>query len=259
VPSVIIQAVNDVALLAIDTGTKYNLVNSRFMTEFVDALDTLNRNPNVRFVVIHGAKDNLGAGADINELYQAVNSREHAEWFFNTMKEVFIRLFNMDKFMIGYARGVAYGASMELLLAMDYVIAYKDSKFAAPGGKIGVLPPVLLTIGPERIGWEATRRIAFLGEVLNAEQAKRVGLVDEVTEEEDPFKAVQGLIDKVRQMAPSSIAKMRKLLYRRYSQLIEAAFTSLKEQVMTLDAREGVTAFLTSSKPSWAVPPGETA
>ncbi|MGC9105376.1 MAG: enoyl-CoA hydratase/isomerase family protein [Thermoprotei archaeon] len=254
-----IQIVDDIGFIAIDTGGTYNLVTSEFMVNFVDALTMLDRNPNVRFVVVHGAGDNLGAGADVNELYRAVNSKEFTDRFFNMMKEIYLKLFTVDKFVIGYARGVAYGASMEMLLAMDYVIAHKDSRFAAPGGRLGVYPPVLLTMGPERIGWAATRRMAFLGEVLNAEQAKQVGLVDEVTEETDPVKAVQGVVGKARQMAPSSIAKMRKHLYRRYYQLLEAAFEELKEQLMTRDTREGVTAFLTNTKPYWAVSAEERA
>lgn len=141
---------------------------------------------------------------------------------------------------------------MELLLAMDYVIANKDAKFAAPGGRIGVFPPVLVTIGPERIGWDVTRRLAFLGETLNAEEALRVGLVDEVTEETDPMRAVDKVVRAVRQMAPTSVTRMRKILYARYGDLIERAFQSMKEQLMTLDAREGVTAFLMKTMPPWA-------
>jgi len=94
--------------------------------------------------------------------------------------------------------------------------------------------------------------LAFLGETLDAEEALRVGLVDEVTEETDPMRAVDKVVRAVRQMAPTSVTKMRKILYARYGDLIERAFQSLKEQLMTLDARDGVTAFLMKTKPPWA-------
>jgi len=251
VPLVTYNVHGDVGFIVMDTGTRYNLVNGKFMLEFLDTLDMLNKNQQIRFITVHGAKDNFGAGADINELFNATNSREHADWFFNTMKEIYVRLMTSDKFIIGFVRGVAYGAHLELLLAMDYVIANKDAKFAAPGGRIGVLPPVLVTMGPERIGWNATRRLAFLGETLDAGEALRIGLVDEVTEETDPMRAVDKVVRAVRQMAPTSVTRMRKILYARYGDLIERAFQSLKEQLMTLDARDGVTAFLTKTKPPW--------
>jgi len=252
VPLVTYNVHGDVGFIVIDTGTRYNLVNGRFMVEFLDTLDMLNRNQQIRFITVHGARDNFGAGADINELFNATASREQADWFISTMEEVYLRLMNSDKFIIGFVRGVAYGAHLELLLAMDYVIASKDAKFAAPGGRIGVLPPVLLTVGPERIGWTATRRLAFLGETLDAEEALRVGLVDEVTEETDPIRAVDKVVRTVRQMAPTSVIRMRKILHARYGDLIERAFQSLKEQLMTRDARDGVTAFLMNTKPPWA-------
>jgi Enoyl-CoA hydratase/carnithine racemase len=251
VPLVTYNVHGDVGFIVMDTGTRYNLVNGKFMLEFLDTLDMLNKNQQIRFITVHGAKDNFGAGADINELFNATNSREHADWFFNTMKEIYVRLMTSDKFIIGFVRGVAYGAHLELLLAMDYVIANKDAKFAAPGGRIGVLPPVLVTMGPERIGWNATRRLAFLGETLDAGEALRIGLVDEVTEETEPMRAVDKVVRAVRQMAPTSVTRMRKILYARYGDLIERAFQSLKEQLMTLDARDGVTAFLTKTKPPW--------
>jgi Enoyl-CoA hydratase/carnithine racemase len=251
VPLVTYNVQGDVGFIVMDTGTRYNLVNGKFMLEFLDTLDMLNKNQQIRFITVHGAKDNFGAGADINELFNATNSREHADWFFNTMKEIYVRLMTSDKFIIGFVRGVAYGAHLELLLAMDYVIANKDAKFAAPGGRIGVLPPVLVTMGPERIGWNATRRLAFLGETLDAGEALRIGLVDEVTEETEPMRAVDKVVRAVRQMAPTSVTRMRKILYARYGDLIERAFQSLKEQLMTLDARDGVTAFLTKTKPPW--------
>ncbi|MCQ4342912.1 MAG: enoyl-CoA hydratase/isomerase family protein [Sulfolobaceae archaeon] len=250
-PLVTYNVQGDVGFIVMDTGTRYNLVNGKFMLEFLDILDVLNKNQQIRFITVHGAKDNFGAGADINELFNATNSREHADWFFNTMKEIYVRLMTSDKFIIGFVRGVAYGAHLELLLAMDYVIANKDAKFAAPGGRIGVLPPVLVTMGPERIGWNATRRLAFLGETLDAGEALRIGLVDEVTEETEPMRAVDKVVRAVRQMAPTSVTRMRKILYARYGDLIERAFQSLKEQLMTLDARDGVTAFLTKTKPPW--------
>jgi enoyl-CoA hydratase/carnithine racemase len=252
VSSVTYNVRGDVGFIVIDTGTRYNLVNGRFMVEFLDTLDMLNRNQQIRFITVHGARDNFGAGADINELYNATNSREHADWFISSMKDVYVRLMTSNKFIIGFVRGVAYDVHLELLLAMDYVIASKDAKFAAPGGRIGVLPPVLLTVGPERIGWTATRRLAFLGETLDAEEALRVGLVDEVTEEADPMRAVDKVVRAVRQMAPTSIARMKKILYARYIDLIERAFQNLREQLMTRDARDGVMAFLMKTEPPWA-------
>ena len=251
-PLVTYNVHGDVGFIVIDTGTRYNLVNGRFMVEFLDTLDMLNRNQQIRFITVHGARDNFGAGADINELYNATNSREHADWFISSMKDVYVRLMTSNKFIIGFVRGVAYDVHLELLLAMDYVIASKDAKFAAPSGRIGVLPPVLLTVGPERIGWTATRRLAFLGETLDAEEALRVGLVDEVTEEADPMRAVDKVVRAVRQMAPTSIARMKKILYARYIDLIERAFQNLREQLMTRDARDGVMAFLMKTEPPWA-------
>lgn len=242
---------DDIAVLSIDTKTRYNLVNMKFMQEFIDTLDVISREPKVRFLVIKGERDNFGAGADINELRNASAQREYAQSFFGLMKEMFNRLMNYNKVLIGYVNGIAYGASMELLLVMDYVIATSSAKFAAPGARLGVLPPVLVTIGPDRLGWEWTRRLAFEGQEIDAATAVTVGLVNEVND--GPFQAVIiSAVKKFRQMAPTSLASMRRILYSRYKDLLVLAFNTLIDQVLSKEAQEGISAFFAKSKPSWA-------
>ena len=244
---------DDIAVLSIDTKTRYNLVNMKFMHEFIDVLDMFSREPKVRFLAIRGEKDNLGSGADINELKNASAQREYAQAFFGLMKEMFNRLMNYNKVLIGYVNGVAYGASMELLLVMDYVIATSSAKFAAPGARLGVFPPVLVTVGPDRIGWEWTRRLAFEGQEIDANTALTIGLVNEIND--GPFQAaVQNAARKFRQMAPSSLTSMRRVLYLRYKDLLAQAFNALIDQVLTMEAQEGIYSWFAKAKPSWATP-----
>ena len=244
---------DDIAVLSIDTKTRYNLVNMKFMHEFIDVLDMFSREPKVRFLVIRGERDNLGSGADINELKNASAQREYAQAFFGLMKEMFSRLMNHNKVLIGYVNGIAYGASMELLLVMDYVVATSTAKFAAPGARLGVFPPVLVTIGPDRLGWEWTRRLAFEGQEIDANTALTIGLVNEVND--GPFQAaVQSAAKKFRQMAPSSLASMRRILYLRYKDLLSQAFNLLIDQVLTNEAQEGIYSWFARARPSWATP-----
>ena len=243
----------DIAILTIDTKTRYNLINMKFMHEFIDALDMLSREPKVRFLVIRGERDNLGSGADINELKNASAQKEYAQAFFGLMKEMFNKLMNHNKVLIGYVNGIAYGASMELLLVMDYVVSTSTAKFAAPGARLGVFPPVLITIGPDRLGWEWTRRLAFEGQEIDANTALTIGLVNEVYD--GPFQAaVQNAARRFRQMAPSSLTAMRKLLYTRYKDLLSLAFSLLVDQVLSNEAQEGIYSWFARARPSWATP-----
>lgn len=231
---------------------KYNLVDVKFMHQFIDTLRALEREKRIRFVIIRG-KGNFGAGADIRELKKASEDIEYATNFFHTMYEMFRVLFNFPKLIIANVEGIAYGASLELLLGFDFVIASENAKFAAPGGRIGVFPPVLVTIGKEILGWKAVREMAFLGKELTAKEAKEIGLVYEVADSFDD--ANYKLLQQLKQMAPTSLIQMRSLIYRKYDEELKYAFERLIEQVQTEDARNGIYAFLTRTKPNWAITP----
>ncbi|BFH73683.1 enoyl-CoA hydratase/isomerase family protein [Sulfurisphaera javensis] len=229
---------------------KYNLVNINFMHSLIDSLRLLDKDKEIRFVIIRGIK-NFGAGADIGELRKASENREYATSFFSTMFEMFRTLLNFSKVLISNVEGIAYGASMEILLATDFVIASNNAKFAAPGGKIGVYPPVLITLGKYKLGWNTVFKMAFLGRELNANEAKEAGLVYEINDNFD--EANLNLIKELKQMAPSSITVMRQHLYKKYEKEVEDAFSDLIDQVLTEDGRQGISAFLTKSKPKWSI------
>jgi len=229
---------------------KYNLVDMKFMHNFIDTLRALEKEKKIRFVILRG-KGNFGAGADIKELRKATEDRGHATNFFSTMHEMFRTLFNFSKPIIANVEGIAYGASLELLLGCDFVIASETAKFAAPGGKIGVFPPVLVTVGKEILGWKTVREMALLGKELTAEEAKEVGLVYEISDNFD--EANNRLIQGLKQMSPSSLTQMRSLIYKKYEEELKYAFNRLSEQVQTANAKNGVLAFLSRTKPDWSI------
>jgi len=231
---------------------KYNLVDIKFMHQFIDTLKELEKAKGIRFVIIRG-KENFGAGADIKDLRRANEDRDYAINFFHTMSEMFRVLFNFPKPLIANVEGIAYGASLEMLLGFDFVIASENARFAAPGSKIGVFPPVLVTIGKEILGWKVVKEMAFLGKELTAKEAKEIGLVYEVTDNFDDTN--YRLIQQLKQMAPTSLTQMRSLLYRKYEDELRHAFNNLIEQVRTEDAKNGIYAFLAKTKPNWASTP----
>lgn len=229
---------------------KYNLVDLKFMHDFIDTLKKLDREKKIRYVIIKGDK-NFGAGADIAELKRASENREYASTFFSTMFEMYRTLFTFGKPIIANVEGIAYGASFEILLGVDFIVASPYARFGAPGGKIGVFPPVLITIGKEILGWSYVRKLAMLGEEISADEAYKIGLVYEVTDNFDESNLK--LIQKLKQMAPSSLTTMRNIIFRNYEKDLEFAFSQLTDQVVTEEANVGIYAFLTKIKPRWSI------
>lgn len=239
---------NNIIKLIINSDIKYNVMNVKFMTEFLDTLTEVEKEKQYRFLIIKGNK-NFGAGADIRELNTAAKDREFAVAFFNYMKDIYSRLVSIDKITIAQVEGVALGAHLELLLVMDFVLAKKDAKFSAPAGKVGLLPPVLISLGPYIIGMNNVRRLAMLGEEINAEEAERIGLITKATN--DLELETQKLITKMSYMAPTSLVLMKRQIARHLEKDLNDVFKSLSIQISSDEAREGINAFLSKMKPSW--------
>ena len=249
--TILVEKMKDYTKIVFNTGGKYNLVTKEFMYDLIDTLRKLDGDKSTRFVILTGANKNFGAGADVKELKMANENREYASGFFSTMFEMFKTLLNFSKPIISLVEGIAYGASLEILLVSDVVISSPYARFAAPGGKIGVFPPVLLTIGKDIIGFNNVIRLAFLGEELSADEAKQIGLVHYISD--DLESEAKKVMDKMKEMSPTSLSNMRKILYNRYESELEFAFKRLTEQVLSQDATNGILAFLTKSKAPWAI------
>ncbi|MEM0164900.1 MAG: enoyl-CoA hydratase/isomerase family protein [Saccharolobus sp.] len=221
--------------------SKYNLFNMKFMTEMIDALSSLEENREKKFLIIRG-EDNFGAGADIRELLKASNDSEFAITFFKYMKLIFYKLMDINKIIISQVKKLAYGASLELLLLSDFVISEYDAKFATPGVKIGVFPPVLSSIGSFIIGYNNVKRLAMKGEAITAEEAKLMGLVHILSKDLD--NDTQKLIDELSKASPSAILYSKRNMLRPLRQYIDKAFDDLVVQVQSEEAREGILGFL---------------
>ncbi|AWR93537.1 enoyl-CoA hydratase/isomerase family protein [Acidianus brierleyi] len=239
---------NNYCVISFNTGGKYNLVNIKFMIEFLDTLAEIEKNRSYRFIMIHGENGNFGAGADIRELLKASEDKEFAISFFNYMKAMYQKLLNINKITIAQVNGVAYGASLEMLLLMDFVIAEESSKFAAPGGKIGVFPPVLVSLGPYIIGLRNVKRLAMLGEEIDSKEAKNIGLIDSYG---DIKEETNSLVSKLVSFSPTALLSMKRLVLSNMSHNLDDAFESIISQVTSDNAKEGISSFLAKIKPSW--------
>ncbi|MEM3323684.1 MAG: enoyl-CoA hydratase/isomerase family protein [Metallosphaera sp.] len=235
--------------LSFNTGGKYNTFNNKFMLDMLDTLSEIEKIRDPHFLVIRGSNGNFGAGADIRELLKASNDKEYAKVFFGHMRDLFVKLMSINKVTVGLVEGIAYGASMELLLVLDIVIAKKGTKFAAPGGRLGVFPPVLVSIGPYLLGPRASRKLAMLGEELDTSLAKQVGLLD--YEAEDLDKELLIVLNRLKVMSPSAQVRMRRLIFSEMISSLDKAFEEVATQVISDEAREGINSFFSKSTPSW--------
>jgi enoyl-CoA hydratase/3-hydroxyacyl-CoA dehydrogenase len=234
-----------VAKLILNRPYRANAFNADFMTEIDKALDELEKDADVKCIVITGAGANFCGGADFAAF--ASGEVDAAMNFSEAPHEVFTRIETLPKPVIAAINGPAIGGGLELALACDIRIMSKAAQLRLPELTLGLLPGAGATQRLGRlIGWARAKEMVLLSDPVMADKALDWGLVNYVAEP-DKFRAlVDEIAARLANGAPLAQKMAKGLLYygaqadQRTALYLEAAMSG--DIAMTKDLDEGITA-----------------
>jgi enoyl-CoA hydratase/3-hydroxyacyl-CoA dehydrogenase len=201
-----------VARLILNRPNRANAFNADFMTEINKALGELEKDENVRCVVITGAGANFCGGADFAAF--ALGEMDAAFNFSEAPHEVFTRIETYTKPVVAAINGPAMGGGLELALACDIRIMNKTAMVRLPELTLGLLPGAGATQRLGRlIGWARAKEMVLLSDPVNADKALAWGLVNYVAEQKDFNKLVDDIAVKLAGGAPLAQKLAKGLLY----------------------------------------------
>jgi cyclohexa-1,5-dienecarbonyl-CoA hydratase len=189
-----------------------------------------------------------------------VSIEEHAEETVYQMLESFHQVFRtleqMGKPVLALVDGAALGGGCELVAACDIVVSGPRAKFGQPEIKLGVFPPVAAVLLPRVVGERRARELILTGELFDAPEALRIGLVNYVVESDQLEAKLQEVLAKLRELSAPALEMTRRAMDaargRPFLEALERAEDIyLNELVKTEDAQEGVRAFMEKRKPEW--------
>lgn len=243
------------AILTINRPKVMNALNAETFHELDAALNELRDNPVVRVVLLTGAGDKaFVAGADIREL-APLNSSE-AQAVAERGQSVFRKVEDLGKPVIACINGFALGGGCELAMACTFRIAARAAKLGQPEVKLGLVPGYGGSQRmPRLVGRGAALKLLLTGAAIGAEEALRIGLVDEVVEAAQLMSRAEALAMEIAANAPLAIAETLKLVDEGIEVRLDSAMALEAESFGRLfnsaDKAEGTTAFLEKRKPIW--------
>jgi enoyl-CoA hydratase len=236
-----------VALITIDRQEKRNALNSTVRAELVAALDALRDDDGVRVLVITGAGDKaFVAGADIGEFAGRTPLEQRATM---TGRRVFDEVAAYPKPVIAMINGFCLGGGCELALACDIRIAADTAKLGQPEINLGIIPGGGGTQRlPRVVGTGQAMRLVLSGELVDAAEALRIGLVDVVHPAADLRERTMEFARKMAEKSPVAL-RMAKSAVRAAAEMPMAAGLAYETELFITcfssdDKREGVAAFL---------------
>lgn len=236
-------------------------LHNAFDPEMVDALTAtlrrLDEDSTVRALVLTGAGKNFCAGADIEHMKKSATfSREQNLEAARQSARMFYTLYRMHKPTIASVRGAVRGGGCGLVAACDIAIASRLATFRLSEVKLGIIPAMISPYVIAAIGERMARRYMVSGEEFDAAEARRMGLVHEIVDEDALEAGVGALLAQLRTSGPHAISAIKELIPLSAhapigEEIVEETATRIAAVRATAEAQEGLAAFLEKRKPAW--------
>jgi enoyl-CoA hydratase len=249
--TLLFEVTDGVALVTVNRPDKRNALNSTVRSELIAVLDFVRGQDNMRVVVITGAGDKAFiAGADLNEFADRSPMEQRATMCGQT---VFGEIAAFDKPVIAMINGFALGGGCEIALACDMRIAGRSAKLGQPEIKLGIIPGGGGSQRlPRLVGSGRALRMILTGEMIDAEEAERTGLVDMVVDDADLLAKTMEIARAMAAHSPLTL-RLAKAAVRAAEEMPLSAGLALERELFITafsseDKREGVAAFLEKRK-----------
>ncbi len=242
-----------VATLTLNRPDARNALSMALMQRLLAEFDAIEADEGVRVAVIGGAGPAFCAGHDLREL-RAADTPSH-EALFATCSRLMLRITTLRCPVIARVHGVATAAGCQLVATCDLAVAAATARFATPGVDIGLFcstPMVALT---RAVGRKAAMGMLLTGDMVDAAEALRLGLVNRVAPDAELDEAVTKLAASIAGKSRRTVAIGKRAFYRQCEMGLEDAyaFTAgvMVRNMATPDAAEGIDAFLARRPPVW--------
>ncbi len=254
--NIVVEHQDQLAIITIRREKALNAINSEVLAELTTAVAELELLDEVRVVVITGAGDKaFVAGADIREM-QAMNPIE-ARAFSEMGANLAQSIETSNKPYIAAVNGFALGGGCELALACDFVYAADNARLGQPEVKLGVIPGFGGTQRlPRRVGVAKAKELIYTGDMVDAAEALRIGLVDAVVPAAELMATVTAAAARIAANGPLAVTEAKRLIHVGQSMSLESA-TLLEQHSFaglfnTEDQDEGMEAFINKRKAEFA-------
>jgi enoyl-CoA hydratase len=236
-----------IATITVNRPDKLNALNDRVIAELGDAIDSARESSEVAGIILTGAGRAFVAGADISELesHGAISAKKLAQ----RGQDVFRRYETSPKPVVAAINGFALGGGCELAMACHIRIASDAAKFGQPEVKLGLIPGYGGTQRlPRLIGKGRALQLLLTGEIIDANEAYRIGLVNRVVPGADLIATATTMLHGILANGPLAVAYCVEVVNRGYDLTLDEALTleatAFGLLAATDDKREGTQAFL---------------
>lgn len=252
-----VQVEGPVMRINLNRPERHNALILELIGELDMALEEVSGMNEILFVILSGNGRSFCAGADLNWFYSSEQlSLEQNTERYRHLANLLLKIYQLPQITIAAVRGNVFGGGIGLMAACDFVLAEANSRFMFSEVKLGLLPATILPFVAKRLSVQNLRKWILTGNLFVANEAHRMGLVDEIYNDEQLENELSTLMTSFETTSPSAIKKAKQLINEVVSGSIDVTDTTVTSTILAkallyADGQEGIHAFLEKRKPEW--------
>jgi methylglutaconyl-CoA hydratase len=242
-----------ITVVTLNRPERRNALTLELLTELTAAIKVASDDPQERVFILRGAGAAFCTGLDLKEAADQTKARATAEMVANTL----ITISQTHLITIAAVHGAAVAGGAGIMSACDFVVAAERTKIGYPEVRRGLVAGLVMTFLSRQVGERNMRELLLGSELIDAERAKEIGLVNRVVTQDDLMSEALKFAESALQGAPGALAQTKRLIdelwWRSVKEDIDLALKYHMEARESGEAREGIAAFNEKRKPHWIV------
>ena len=244
-----------VTTLTMNRPQARNALSQGMLRALLDAFIEVSTDEAVRVVILAGTGPGFCAGHDLKEIKAQNYSRNYTEQLFADCAELMQTIIRLPKPVIAQVHGIATAAGAQLVASCDLAISSQEARYATPGVNIGLFCSTPMVALSRNLSNKHAMQMLLTGDLIDAQNAYRMGLVNEVVDAEELGTKTMELAQKIASKSPLTVAIGKEAYYRQAELPLSEAYNYTKEVMVrnleARDAQEGISAFIEKRHPVW--------
>ena len=246
--------IDGISRIKLNEPSTYNALSSKTLKSLINIFKSLNNDNKTKVIIIEGSGKGFSAGHDLKEIRSLKNKPKYKK-LFNLCSKLMLEIVEGRKPVIAKVHGAAFAAGCQLVASCDLAISSDDAIFATPGVNIGLFCSTPMVAVSRKVSRKKTMKMLLTGEPINATYAKEIGLINDHFSKSKINKEVFKVAKKISSKSNLIIKIGKKAFYKQLEMPLNKAYSYtskiMTQNMMALDAKEGISAFLEKRKPKW--------
>ena len=245
---------NGIRSILINDPKSYNSLSSITLKSLITIFKKLNKDNTTKVIILEGSGKGFSAGHNLKELKTFKKKSEYKK-LFNLCSDLMLEIVEGWKPVIAKVHGAAFAAGCQLAASCDLALSTNDAMFATPGVNIGLFCSTPMVAVSRKVSKKRMMKMLLTGDPITAQYAKEIGLINDHYTKSKLNYEVLSLAWKIASKSNLTIKIGKKAFYKQSEMSLRKAykFTSkvMTENMMAMDAKEGISAFIEKRKPNW--------